>query len=101
MPREHKIINALTDEPLVDKSNTGREVVTAICGNWGTASLEIRTLVPVADELSDIIIFPGIAAQTADFSTVVNVGFRNPLYVTVTGIPVDPIYLKASPLNVG
>ena len=35
MPREHKIINVLTDEPLVDKSNTGREVVTAICGDWG------------------------------------------------------------------
>lgn len=103
MARELKITDTTTADPieLVAKSNTGREIVmgfdTLGGTNWAGASVELQTQLEVGGELSRIATFPVAGAiHTEDFAVEISVGFKNPLFISVTNPPAagNDIFVK-------
>jgi hypothetical protein len=97
MARELKIEGDVSEFMLLDSSITGREIVTCL-GDWGTTTrVELQTQLEVNGEKSPVTTLPVGGTHTTDFSVEVVLGFKSPLFVTVTDYDgAAPIFLKAT-----
>ena len=69
---------------LIDNSPTGRETIMGF-GNWSIGTtVDIQTQLEIGGEISSITTFPVGGTHASNFAVEVNVGFRNPLIITVS-----------------
>lgn len=98
--RSMKVVGDETEFLLVASSSTGRETILCI-GEWGGATIEVQTSISVDNDVSKVTTFPSGATHTENFSIEVTVGYKQPIYITVsnsnTGDDATELYIRSVP----
>jgi len=93
-PRELKVENEIVFEKvLVPSSMTGRETIMCF-GDWNGANVEIQTQLEVDGEYSAVTTLPENGSHTENFALELNVGYKNPVIVSVSGSNTAKLFIK-------
>lgn len=93
-PRALRVTGAdIEDFVLVRSSKSGREVVMCF-GEWNGAEVSIQTRLTIGDECSNVTTMPEEGVHTEDFAKDVNIGYKNPLIVSIKNAALANLFIK-------